>query len=132
MIHRSDPMTATIQPPASALAWSIAVGDPAREPRIVAHHQTVTAQRDLEGDGLLWILQPDESGLDASPQFDPIWGDRAQGLPGFVELVRRNRERGFRIDAVRADGDPVVCEVMTNVIHGLSRSRLGFHRSRRR
>ena len=35
VIHRSDTMTATIQPPALALAWSIAVGDPAREPRIV-------------------------------------------------------------------------------------------------
>jgi Mannosylglycerate hydrolase MGH1-like glycoside hydrolase domain len=126
VIHRTDPMTATIQPPALALAWSIAVGDPAREPRIAAHQPAVTAQRDLEGDGLLWILQPDESGLDASPQFDPIWGDRAQGLPGFVELVRVNREREFRIDAVRADGDPVVCEVMTNVIHGLSRLALGL------
>ncbi len=75
---------------------------------------------------MLWILQPDESGLDASPQFDPIWGHRAQGLPDFVELVRRNREREFRIEAVRADGDPVVCEVMTNVIHGLSRLALGL------
>jgi hypothetical protein len=53
------------------------------------HHAALTAERDLEGDGLLWILQPDESGLDASPQFDPIWGQRAQGLPDFVELVRR-------------------------------------------
>jgi len=86
----------------------------------------VTAERDLEGDGLIWILQPDESGLDASPQFDPIWRHRAQGLPGFVELVHRNREREFRIDAVRADGDPVVCEVLTNVIHGLSRLALGL------
>jgi hypothetical protein len=75
---------------------------------------------------LLWLLQPDESGLDASPQFDPIWGRRAQGLPGFLELVRRNREREFRIEAVRADGDPVVCEVLTNVIHGLSRLALGL------
>ena len=104
----------------------MAVGDPALEPRIVAHHAAITAERDLEGDGLLWILQPDESGLDASPQFDPIWRHRAQGLPGFVELVRRNREREFRIDAVRADGDPVVCEVLTNVIHGLSRLALGL------
>ena len=47
-------------------------------------------------------------------------------MPGFVELVRRNREREFRIDAVRADGDPVVCEVLTNVIHGLSRLALGL------
>jgi hypothetical protein len=125
VIHRDDAMTATIQPPALAFAWSVAVGDPALERRIVAHHAAISAQRDLEGDGLLWILQPDESGLDASPQFDPIWRHEAQGLPGFVELVQRNREREFRIDAVRADGDPIVCEVQTNVIHGLSRLALG-------
>jgi hypothetical protein len=126
VIHRDDFMTATIQPPALALAWRMAVGDPALEPRIAAHHAALAAERDLEGDGLLWILQPDESGLDASPQFDPIWGDEAQGLPGFVELVRKNREREFRIEAVRADGDPVVCEVMTNVVYGLSRLALGL------
>ncbi len=126
VVHHDDPMTSTIQPPALALAWRIAVGDPALEPRIVAHHEALTAQRDLEGDGLLWILQPDESGLDASPQFDPIWRRQAQGLPGFLELVRRNRERGFSIEAVRADGDPVVCEVLTNVLHGLSRLALGL------
>jgi hypothetical protein len=125
VIDHGDPMTATIQPPALAFAWRLAVGDPALEPRIVAHHAAISAQRDLEGDGLLWILQPDESGCDASPQFDPIWRHRAQGLPGFVELVHRNRARGFSIDAVRADGDPVVCEVLTNVLHGLSRLALG-------
>jgi hypothetical protein len=126
VIHREDDMTATIQPPALALAWRMAVGDPAEEPRILAHHQAISEQRDLDRNGLLWILQPDESGLDASPQFDPIWGHRAQGLPGFVELVWRNRERQFRIEAVVADGDPVVCEVMTNVLHGLSRLALGL------
>jgi hypothetical protein len=126
VIHRSDFMTATIQPPALAFAWRVAVGDPAREPRIVAHHAKISADRDLEGDGLVWILQPDESGLDASPQFDPIWLHRAQGLPGFIELVHRNRELEFRMDAVRADGGPVVCEVQTNVIHGLSRLALGL------
>jgi hypothetical protein len=126
VIHRTDFMTATIQPPALAFAWGMAVGDPALEPRIVAHHAAISAERDLEGDGLLWILQPDESGLDASPQFDPIWRHRAQGLPGFAELVHQNRERKFRIERVRSDGDPVVCEVLTNVIHGLSRLALGL------
>ncbi len=126
VIHPDDFMTATIQPPALAFAWRAAVGDPRLEPRIVRHHAAIAAERDLEGDGLLWLLQPDESGLDASPQFDPIWRHRAQGLPGFTELVHRNREREFRIAAVRADGDPVVCEVMTNVIHGLSRLALGL------
>ena len=36
-----------------------------------------TENRDLDGDGLLWIVQPDESGLDSSPKFDAIWGRRA-------------------------------------------------------
>ena len=66
-------MTATVQPPMLAWAWRAAVGDPAGEPAIVAHHDFVRRERDLEGDGLLWLLQPDESGLDASPQSDPIW-----------------------------------------------------------
>jgi hypothetical protein len=119
-----DPMTATIAPPLLAWAWSIAVGDPAAVPAIGAHHDRVQQERDLEGDGLIWILQPDESGLDASPQFDPVWGRRALGRPGFPLLVRANRRRGFRIDAVRAAGAPVVCEVLTNVLHGLSRLAL--------
>jgi hypothetical protein len=125
VINRNDPMTATIQPPALAFAWRMAVGDPALEPRIVAHHAAISAERDLEGDGLLWILQPDESGCDASPQFDPIWRGSAHGRPGFFWLVRRNRKRRFRIDAVLADREPVVCEVLTNVLHGLSRLALG-------
>ena len=125
VLERDDPMTATIQPPMLAWAWRTAVGDPALEPAIVAHHECVRRERDLEGDGLLWLLQPDESGLDASPQFDPVWGRRAQGLPGFVSLVRCNRRLAFDIAKVRAAGGPLVCEVMTNVLHGLSQLALG-------
>jgi hypothetical protein len=125
VIEDEDFTTATIQPPMLAWAWHIAVGDPALEPAIEAHHDCVMRERDLEGDGLLWLLQPDESGLDASPQFDPIWRHRAQGLPGFLELVQRNRKLGFRISAVRDAGGPVVCEVLTNVLHGLSQLALG-------
>jgi hypothetical protein len=73
----------------------------------------------------LWLLQPDESGLDASPQFDSIWRSHAQGLPGFLGLVRRNRRLRFQINAVRAAGGPIVCEVQTNVLHGLSQLALG-------
>ena len=51
------------------------------EPRIRRHHDWLERHRDLEGDGLIWIVQPDESGLDASPQFDAIWGWRAHGRP---------------------------------------------------
>jgi hypothetical protein len=122
---KGDLTTATIQPPMLAWAWGIAVGDPALEPGIVAHHEFIRRDRDLEHDGLVWLLQPDESGLDASPQFDPIWRWRAQGLPGFVALVQRNRRLDFSIETVRAAGGPIVCEVMTNVLHGLSELALG-------
>src|SRR5579863_8656201 len=82
------PMTASIQPPLLAWAWRIAVGDPAGVPGIVRHYDWLAHNRDLDGDGLIWIVQPDESGLDASPQFDPIWTRRCHALPGFVALVR--------------------------------------------
>jgi hypothetical protein len=118
-------MTASIQPPVLAWAWRIAVGDPAEVPGIVRHHQWLAEHRDLDGDGLIWIVQPDESGLDASTQFDAIWGSRAHGLPGFVLLVHRNRQLGFDLRRIADDGGPVCCEVMTNVIHNLSRLALG-------
>jgi hypothetical protein len=123
--HGDDPMTATIQPPLLAWAWRLAVGDPASEPAICAHHERVEAERDLEGDGLLWIVQPDESGMDASPQFDPVWGRRAHGRGGFLLLVWHNRRFQWNARRIRDAGGPVVCEPVTNVLHGLSRLALG-------
>jgi hypothetical protein len=117
--------TETIQPPLLAWAWRIAVGDPAEEPRIAAQAGWLERNRDLDGDGLLWIVQPDESGLDASPKFDPVWGSRANGRWGFGRLVRRNRELGWDAHRVLAAGGPVVCEVVTNVLWGLARIALG-------
>ena len=123
--HRDDFMTATIQPPLLAWAWRIAVGDPRSDPRIAAHQDAIAARRDLDGDGLLWIIQPDESGLDASPAFDAIWGWRADGLPGFPLLVERNRRLGFDMRRVRDAGGPLVCSALVNVLHGLSLLALG-------
>ncbi len=118
-------MTASIQPPALAWAWRIAVGNPAEIAGIARHHGWLERNRDLDGDGLLWLVQPDESGLDASPQFDPIWGLRAHSMPGYLALVHRNRRRGYDLHRIAADGGPVCCEVMTNVIYSLSRMALG-------
>lgn len=118
-------MTATIQPPALAWAWRIAVGDPVAVPGIVRHHDWLLKHRDLDGDGLIWIVQPDESGLDASPQFDSIWRGHANGLPGFPLLVRRNRRLGWDLRRIISAGGPVCCEVMTNVLHALSLLALG-------
>jgi Mannosylglycerate hydrolase MGH1-like glycoside hydrolase domain len=122
---RSAPMTSTIQPPLVAWAWRIAVGDPAVEPAIARHHEWLLANRDLEGDGLLWIVQPDESGLDSSPKFDPVWGRRAHARSGFPLLVARNRRVGWDARRVRDAGGPVVCEVATNVLWGLARMAMG-------
>jgi hypothetical protein len=125
VIGSGAPSTGTIQPPLLAWAWRIAVGDPGSVPAIVAHYDWLAQNRDLEGDGLIWIVQPDESGLDASPQFDPIWGRRTHGLPGFPLLVRRNRRLGFDLRRIVNDSGPVCCEVVTNVLYGLSLLALG-------
>jgi hypothetical protein len=118
--------TSSIQPPVLAWAWRIGVGDPAAVPGIRAHHHWLAEHRTLSDDGLLWIVQPDESGLDASPQFDVIWGCRAHDLPGFVSLVRRNRRLGYDLAQIAAAGGPVCCEVLTNVLYSLSRQALGL------
>jgi hypothetical protein len=117
--------TETIQPPLLAWAWRIAVGDPATEPRIAAQADWLAANRDLEGDGLLWIVQPDESGLDASPKFDPVWGRRANARVGFPCLVRRNRRLGWDARRVRERGGPVLCETLVNTMWSLSLQALG-------
>jgi hypothetical protein len=117
--------TETIQPPLLAWAWRIAVGDPAEEPRIGAQVEWLAAHRDLDGDGLLWIVQPDESGLDASPKFDPVWGWRANGRLGFPALVHRNRRLGFDARGIRDRGGPVLCEVLVNTLWSLSLQALG-------
>jgi hypothetical protein len=119
-------MTASVQPPALAWAWRIAVGEPAEELAITRHHEWLETNRDLDGDGLIWIVQPDESGLDASTQFDAIWGHRAHSRAGFVLLVRRNRELGYDLRRIAAAGGPVCCEVLTNVLYSLSRQALGL------
>ena len=122
---RSSFQTETIQPPLLAWAWSIAVDDPTTQPGIVAQADWLARHRDLDGDGLLWIVQPDESGLDASPKFEPVWGRRANGRIGFPLLVRRNRQLGFDARRVRDRGGPVLCETVVNTLWSLSLQALG-------
>ncbi|MDX6697828.1 MAG: hypothetical protein QOE65_1225 [Solirubrobacteraceae bacterium] len=123
--RRHDLMTRTIQPPLLAWAWSLTGNDPRAEPRIAQHHEWLRAHRDLDGDGLLWLIQPDESGLDASPKFDHVWGAYAQGRRRFPWLIQHNRRRGFDARRIAADGRPVLCEVLTNVMWSLAEQALG-------
>jgi hypothetical protein len=117
--------TSTIQPPLLAWAWRIAVGDPSADPRIAAHHRWLEANRDLDGDGLLWIVQPDESGLDSSPKFDAVWGLRAHARPLFPLLIARNRRLGWDPRRLGDAGGPLLCEVVVNVLWGLARLAAG-------
>ncbi|MBI4504340.1 MAG: hypothetical protein HY691_02305 [Chloroflexi bacterium] len=73
--------TATIQPPMLAIALErvATAGAPAdwvrrAIPPAVAYCRWLARERDPDGDGLIAILQPDESGLDAAPQFDAALG----------------------------------------------------------
>ncbi len=122
---RTARQTETIQPPLLAWAWRSAVGDPAVEPRIAAQADWLLANRDLEGDGLLWIVQPDESGLDASPKFEPVWGRRSNGRAGFPLLVAHNRRLDWDARRIRDRGGPVLCETLVNTLWSLSLQSLG-------
>jgi mannosylglycerate hydrolase MGH1-like protein len=117
--------TSTIQPPLLAWAWRTAVGDPADEPRIAAHHRWLEANRDLDGDGLLWIVQPDESGLDSSPKFDAVWGRRSHAHLLFPFLIAHNRRLDWDAHRILDAGGPLVCEVVVNVLWCLARLAAG-------
>ena len=71
-------------------------------------------------------MQPDESGLDSSPKFDPVWGRRAHAQTrASRSWSRRNRRLGWDARRIRDAGGPVLCEVMTNVLWGLARLAMG-------
>ena len=122
---RRAEQTESIQPPLLAWAWRIAVGDPTEEPRIALQVDWLERNRNLEGDGLLWIVQPDESGLDASPKFEEVWGRRADGRIGFPLLVHRNRRLDWDARRIRDAGGPVLCEPLVNTLWSLSLQALG-------
>src|SRR5690348_13173755 len=76
----ADPyFTATLQPPVIARAvWRVyhATRDDAFLaevlPKILRFFRWLKAHRDPDDDGLIAIIQPDESGLDASPKYDVL------------------------------------------------------------
>jgi len=95
--------TATTQPP--VLARSIerildATGDVAfvREvlPPILRIFDWWRDVRDPDGDGLVAIVQPDESGLDASPKYDEAMGIVLGPPEEVLPALRRSMQRLFR------------------------------------
>ena len=86
-----------------------------------AHHEWLRANRDLEGDGLLWIDPARRVGARLLAEVRPGLGHggRTRTL-GFPLLVRRNRKLGWDARRIRDAGGPVLCEVVTNVLWGLA------------
>ena len=127
VIHRDDAMTATIQPPALAFAWSVAVGDPALEPRIVAHHAAVTRPARPRGRraavdpaagrvglGCLAAVRPDLA------RTEPRACRVSSSWSGAIASASSGSTR-YAPTAIRSSA-----RCMTNVIHGLSRLALGL------
>jgi glycogen debranching enzyme len=98
--------TGTIQPPVIARAVERiydATGDASfvREilPPVLGFVRWLGRVRDPDRDGLIAIIQPDESGLDASPKYDAAMGVPAQPATETLPAWRRSMHRLF--DAYR-------------------------------
>jgi hypothetical protein len=125
--RRRDRSTATIQPPLLGAAWadvadhSPDASDFRAEGREVVRRHLDWLDRDrAEDDGLIGILQPDETGLDATPTYDRMLGWRAHPYPGFVALVHGNRRRGFSYRKAREEGAFTAIDVLVNTAWALS------------
>jgi glycogen debranching enzyme len=119
--------TASIQTPLLALAWEIVAEASEDEPgfreegiaELRRHYDWLGRERDPDGDGLITILFPDESGLDDSPKYDHVYGWMAHHLPGYFWLVQRARRLGFDAHAIVARHDEHVEDVLVNVAYAL-------------
>lgn len=123
--------TETIGPPLLPFAWEIVAraSEEAGEPGfgaealgpLAAHLEWLERERDIDGDGLLTILVPDESGLDDSPKYDPVYGRLAHHrIGGYALLVERCRRLGWSARDVAARHDHHVEDVWVNVAYALS------------
>jgi len=132
VMSRADASTWTIQPPLLGWAWAEVAARSGDDPGFAAEgvgpiarlHEWIEHERG-EGDGLVGILQPDESGMDASPAYDGPLGRRAHPRPGFLALVRYNRRRRYDYRRVVADGGFHAVDVLVNTALALSWSALG-------
>jgi glycogen debranching enzyme len=117
--------TAHTQTPMLALAWELVAGDDAAfaaegAAALPAHYDWLDRERDPDGDGLVSILFPDESGLDDSPKYDQVYGRMAHYRPGYFWLVQRHRRAGYSASAIADRSDHHVEDVLVNTFYALS------------
>jgi glycogen debranching enzyme len=125
---RNSLATISIQTPLIALAWE-AVADASPDPAafraeglddLRRHYDWLADRRDPDGDGLITILFPDESGIDDSPKYDPVFGWMAHHRPGYVALVEQARRLRCDARTITERHDRHVEDVLVNVFYALS------------
>ncbi|MBV8953909.1 MAG: hypothetical protein JO179_07215 [Solirubrobacterales bacterium] len=120
--------TATIQTPLLALAWElVALASPDEPgfagealPQLRLHYEWLAAARDVDDDGLLTTILPDESGLDDSPKYDPVFGLMRHDRAGYFWLIERYRRLGYDAAAIAERYDEHVEDVVVNVFYVLA------------
>ena len=125
---RGDRATAHVQTPMLALAWEMVADASPDHPafRVEAldalrlHYDWLADHRDPDGDGLISIIHPDESGLDDSPKYDGVFGWMRHYMPGYFWLVERSRRMGYDSRAIIERYDEHVEDVLVNVLYALS------------
>ena len=88
--------------------------------RSAAHLDWLAHERDPDGDGLLTIIVPDESGLDDSPKYEPVFGRMTHDRPGYWLLMERGRRARWDARALIERYDHHVEDVWVNVAYALS------------
>jgi glycogen debranching enzyme len=99
----ADPFyTATVQPPVLARAvWRVYQATKDRQflldvlPATLRFFRWLKAYRDPDDDHLIAIIQPDESGLDASPKYDVLMNLQPTPAEGFGLRLRASMDRLF-------------------------------------
>ena len=126
---RGDRATAHIQTPLLALAWElVAAASEHDDPNFATegldalrlHYDWLHTHRDPDGDGLISIIHPDESGLDDSPKYDGVFGWMSHYRPGYFWLVERSRRLRYDSHAIIERYDEHVEDVLVNVVYALS------------
>ncbi len=120
--------TSTIGTPLIALAWELVAessqDDPgfATEalPQLRLHYDWLARQRDVDGDGLLTIIHPDESGLDDSPKYDEVFGWMRHDKFGFFWLIERCRRLSYDARMIVERYEEHVEDVLVNVFYALA------------
>jgi len=128
-----DWQTESIGPPLLALAWELVAAASPEEPAFAAealselgaHMDWLAQTRDPDDDGLLSIILPDESGLDDSPKYEPVYGRLTHDRVGYVLLVERARRLRWDAHAIIERYDHHVEDVWMNVAYALSLRALG-------